>query len=369
MAEPTPTTSNKDSRTPEGDQSREGYQPGSATKVPLNPHGAIEGVENLPPEPEPRIKDPASTISVNTATSFGGTTPLGPGAGKTMKQVINLSRESERRDVKKLREKEIFINISTPLNIKTKHGEVQAGPGDIVMRVAGHHAVFTQDAFEELGDFDFSAGNYDTLLRQTLKRGVIARRLDDGNRVPMTPEQEAEADKNIEEEVARAREARDTERARKEKLVKGFRSARTGEGEGVTVEQVWNPVDSGEGPPTATPSETATLVPTAIPIEVIEDSGEEEGPPPEGVDATGATAGSPGSFTPSGATPAADLAGLSACTADPASPWSEGQHVVLGDSSHAYWDGTTWLAGDAPPPIVRGGGSVPQSPNVPQARR
>ncbi len=353
MAEPTPTTSDKDSRS-SGDESREGYIPGGATKIPLNPSGVIEGVENLPPEPEPRIKDPASTISVNTATSFGGTTPLS-GAGRTMKQVIDLARQTEqRRDTKK----EIFINLSTPLNIKTKHGEVQAGPGDIVMRVGGHHAVFTQDAFEELGDFDFSAGNYDTLLRETLKRGVIARRLDDGNRLPLTPEQEAEADKNIEEEVARAREARETERARKQKLVEAFsKQGREGEGEGVTVAQVWNVVDSSEGPPTATPSETATLVPQAIPIEVVDAGG--EAPPPEGVDATGATAGSPGSFTPSGATPAADLAGLSACTASPTTPWTEGQHVILGDASHAYWDGTAWQAGDAPPPIGRG--FVPQS--------
>jgi len=349
MAEPTPTTSDKDSNNPtDREAGREGYQPGgSAQTVPLNPHGAVVGVENLPPEPEPRIKDPASTISVNTATSFGGTTPLGPGAGKTMKQVIDLSREREREDVKRLKEKEIFINISTPLNIKTKHGEVQAGPGDIVMRVAGHHAVFTQDAFEELGNFDFSAGNYDELLRKTLKRGVIARRLDDGNRLPMTPEQEAEADENIEREVANAREARETERARKQKLVDAFsKQGREGEG-GATVAQVWKPVDSSEGPPTATPSETATLVPQAIPIEVIEESGEET-PPPTGVDATGATAGSPGSFTPSGATPPADLAGLNACTADPTTAWTEGQHVVLGDSSQAHWNGTAWVAGAAP---------------------
>jgi hypothetical protein len=367
MAEPTPTTSDRDSRSPGNeDRAKEGYKPGgSATTIPLNPSGAIEGVENLPPEPEPRIKDPASTISVNTATSFGGTTPLPIGAGRTMKQVIDLARE--RGDVQKLKKQEIFINLSTPLNIKTKHGEVQAGPGDIVMRVGGHHAVFSQDAFEELEGFDFSTGNWDNLLRETLKRGVIARRLDDGNRLPMTPEQEAEADENIEREVANAREARDTERARKQKLVDAF-SMQGKEGEGATVAQVWKPVDSSEGPPTATPSETATLVPQAIPIEVI-DAGGEAPPPEQGEDATGATAGSPGSFTPSGATPAADLAGLSACTASPTTPWTEGQHVVLGDNSHAYWDGTTWQTGDAPPPIVRGGGSVPQSPNVPQARR
>lgn len=330
MDEPTPTTNRE-------------YQPTPATAVPLN------RVENLPPEPEPRIKDPASTISVNTATSFGGTTPLGPGSGRTMKQVIDLAKETEKSRAAFKKEDDVFINLGSPLNIKTKHGELQAGPGDVVMRIAGGQVIFSQDAFEQLGEIDLSDLNYDEILRKTLKRGVIARRLDDGNRIPMTPEQEAEADANIEEEVANTRRDRDAERARKQKLVDSFRGK-----EGEAPVQIWNAVDSSEGPPTATPSETATLVPVAIPIEVIEEPVEPEVPPPTGVDATGATAGSPGSFTPSGATAPADLAGLNAITADPMTPWTEGQHVVLGDSSQAYWDGTTWLAGSAPAGGVTG---------------
>lgn len=65
------------------------------------------------------------------------------------------------------------------------------------------------------------------------------------------------------------------------------------------------------------------------------------------VAATGATAGSPGSFTPEGATVPADLADLDDVTADPATAWTTGQHVVLADDSHAYWNGTAWAAGDA----------------------
>jgi hypothetical protein len=70
-----------------------------------------------------------------------------------------------------------------------------------------------------------------------------------------------------------------------------------------------------------------------------------------GLDATGATAGSPGTFTPPGADPPANLATLNAAgvTASPAGAWSTGQHVVLGDATHAHWDGTApWVTGNAP---------------------
>ena len=63
--------------------------------------------------------------------------------------------------------------------------------------------------------------------------------------------------------------------------------------------------------------------------------------------ATGATAGTPGTFTPTGAAAPANLAALAGVTASPATAWSTGQHVVLGDASHAHWTGTAWAAGDA----------------------
>ena len=68
--------------------------------------------------------------------------------------------------------------------------------------------------------------------------------------------------------------------------------------------------------------------------------------------ATGATAGSPGSFTPAGASPPADLSALQTATppvvASPATAWTTGQHVLLGDNSHAHWDSDSYNAGDAP---------------------
>ncbi|WP_327431416.1 phage tail tube protein [Streptomyces sp. NBC_01236] len=66
-----------------------------------------------------------------------------------------------------------------------------------------------------------------------------------------------------------------------------------------------------------------------------------------GVMATGATAGSPGSFTPEGATAPTTLAGMSSVIATPTTAWTTGQHVLLGDSSKAYWNGTAWVAGQA----------------------
>jgi hypothetical protein len=69
-----------------------------------------------------------------------------------------------------------------------------------------------------------------------------------------------------------------------------------------------------------------------------------------GFAATGADAGSPGAFTPTGANVPADLATLIALevVADPLTVWAENEHVVLGDDSHAYWDSTEWLEGEGP---------------------
>lgn len=60
--------------------------------------------------------------------------------------------------------------------------------------------------------------------------------------------------------------------------------------------------------------------------------------------ATGASAGTPGSFSPEGATAPANLAGLAGVIATPTSAWTTGQHVVLGDGSKAKWDGSAWVA-------------------------
>jgi hypothetical protein len=66
--------------------------------------------------------------------------------------------------------------------------------------------------------------------------------------------------------------------------------------------------------------------------------------------ATGATAGIPGSWTPSGSDPPYSLVDLqsSGVVASPNTAWTSGQYVVLGDASQASWDGTAWEAGAQP---------------------
>lgn len=71
---------------------------------------------------------------------------------------------------------------------------------------------------------------------------------------------------------------------------------------------------------------------------------------PKATNATGNVAG--GSFSPAGCWIPDTLAianhATFGVTPSPATAWTVGQYVVLGDDSHAYWDGTDWLAGEAP---------------------
>jgi hypothetical protein len=67
--------------------------------------------------------------------------------------------------------------------------------------------------------------------------------------------------------------------------------------------------------------------------------------------ATGATAGTPGSFTPGGSETPRTIAQLRAwgVVASPTSTWTVGQRVVLGDGSTAHWHTSNgWVAGNAP---------------------
>jgi hypothetical protein len=70
--------------------------------------------------------------------------------------------------------------------------------------------------------------------------------------------------------------------------------------------------------------------------------------------ATGATAGSPGTFTPSGSAAPPNIAGMGPVTANPLTAWTSGQHMVLGDASQCYWNATAWVVGAAS--VLREGG-------------
>ena len=62
--------------------------------------------------------------------------------------------------------------------------------------------------------------------------------------------------------------------------------------------------------------------------------------------ATGAGPGTgTGTFTPAGATPPQNFAALSGVTASPATNWTTGQYIQLGDGTRANWNGTAWAVG------------------------
>lgn len=69
--------------------------------------------------------------------------------------------------------------------------------------------------------------------------------------------------------------------------------------------------------------------------------------------ATGATAGTPGTWTPGGSVPPATVADLSASSivASPATAWTTGQYVQTGEAGsagEASWSGSSWVGGKAP---------------------
>lgn len=66
-----------------------------------------------------------------------------------------------------------------------------------------------------------------------------------------------------------------------------------------------------------------------------------------GIVATGATAGTPGVFTPDGADVPAQLSALTGITASPNTAWTTGQYVLLDNGSQAHWSGSAWVSGAA----------------------
>ena len=65
------------------------------------------------------------------------------------------------------------------------------------------------------------------------------------------------------------------------------------------------------------------------------------------VAATGATAGTPGFYSPSGAQAPANLAALTGVTATPATAWATGQFVITADMLANHWSGAAWATGKA----------------------
>jgi hypothetical protein len=70
---------------------------------------------------------------------------------------------------------------------------------------------------------------------------------------------------------------------------------------------------------------------------------------PDTADATGATAGSPGTWDGVRPFDFAAASATGAYSATPSTAWTTGQYVVLGDGTYAHWAGSTtkWVAGKA----------------------
>jgi hypothetical protein len=71
------------------------------------------------------------------------------------------------------------------------------------------------------------------------------------------------------------------------------------------------------------------------------------------VPATGANAGTPGTWTPAGSTPPASVTALQAAgiVASPSTAWATGEYVQTGTSGvpgQANWDGSAWVLGVSP---------------------
>lgn len=69
------------------------------------------------------------------------------------------------------------------------------------------------------------------------------------------------------------------------------------------------------------------------------------------VRSTGATAGIPGTWSPSGSTPPDSPAAMTGVVATPGTAWTSGQYVqtgTAGPSGRATWTGSAWVGGAAP---------------------
>jgi len=114
----------------------------------------------------------------------------------------------------------------------------------------------------------------------------------------------------------------------------------------------------GVGPYDVQRDENALAGPLAVPIDPNDHLDMEltTVPPPDagcgavslGVPATGADAGTPGTYTPPNSYGPADFASITGLVASPTTAWTTGQHIVLRDGSLAYWNGTAWTTGSAP---------------------
>ena len=91
-----------------------------------------------------------------------------------------------------------------------------------------------------------------------------------------------------------------------------------------------------------------------------------------GVLATGATAGARHVHAAGSGVPL-NLTAMGPVIASPLTAWTVGQHMVLGDASHCYWNGTAWATGEASGTLLftaegrKGPGNGEKGPSAPPA--
>jgi hypothetical protein len=94
----------------------------------------------------------------------------------------------------------------------------------------------------------------------------------------------------------------------------------------------------------------AAVVPAAI-LNVVHFASPGYGPAWPVPHASGATAGTPGTWTPPGSTPPATAAQAAGVVASPATAWTVGQYVqgaTAGAPGEMTWTGSAWVGGKAP---------------------
>jgi hypothetical protein len=126
-------------------------------------------------------------------------------------------------------------------------------------------------------------------------------------------------------------------------------------GEGIGASDTWGVGPHGDNPMKATTGFPAGdlygIVVTDVQPPAVTDGCQ----PISGgtVPATGATAGAPGTWTPSGSVPSNDASDATAdgIAATPNTAWTTGQWVqgaTLGTAGEMHWDGSAWVTGKAP---------------------
>lgn len=76
--------------------------------------------------------------------------------------------------------------------------------------------------------------------------------------------------------------------------------------------------------------------------------------------ATGATAGTPGGFTPAPSYIPEDVQAMTdrGVTATPATAWTTGQRVITYDGKPCSWNGSAWVSGQATVAAKKSGGTT-----------